>query len=78
MSDKISITTFTPRKGVFQMSQPTEYQRVESAVRYFVGKPLAIIVYGAWVSGRFIIRKAVDYAARLRNTTGTAEAKPAR
>jgi len=60
------------------MSQPTEYQRVESAVRYFVGKPLAIVVYGAWISGRLIVKKVVDYAARLRKTPTTTEATPAR
>jgi len=60
------------------MSQPSQYQRVESVVHTFVGKPLAIVVYGAWISGRFIIRKTVDYAARLRKAPTTTEATPAR
>ena len=48
------------------MSRPTEFHRVESVVRSVVGKPLAVVVFGLWIGGRFMVRKAMDFAARFR------------
>jgi len=48
------------------MRQQSQYQRVETVVHTFVAKPLAVAIFGFWIGGRFIIRKAIDLATRLR------------
>lgn len=57
------------------MSRPTEFQRVESVVRSVVGKPLAVVVFGLWTGGRFVVRKAMGFAARFRASSTTTHGK---
>jgi len=57
---------FYQSEGAFKMSQPSQYQRVETVVHALVAKPLAVIVFGVWIGGRFIVRKTADYVARLQ------------
>jgi len=59
------------------MRQQSQYQRVETVVHTFVAKPLAVVIFSVWIGGRFIVRKSVDLAARLRTPTKTTAGKTA-
>jgi hypothetical protein len=44
----------------------TEFQQIESVVQRVVGRPLAALVYGVFVAGRWVYQGVCNIIARLR------------
>ncbi len=54
------------------MSQPSEYQGVETKGHTLIARSLAVIILSLWLGGRFVARKLAALVARLRNKGKTA------